>query len=157
MMSIIISSICSILILIILLACSAYFASSETAFTSLTRIQVRQLLKNKSPGAAKISYLKSDMDRLITTVLTGTNFVNTLASSIATAFAIKMFGSAYVSYATAIMTILIIIFGEIIPKTVAAIKPLVVAKRSAGSLVVIQKILFPIVWFFNQISRLLKY
>jgi len=143
--------------LILLLLCSAFFASSETAYTSLTRIQVRQLLKEKKPGAKKIAYLKNDMDRLITTVLTGTNFVNTLASAIATAFAVRVFGASYVSYATATMTILVIIFAEIIPKTVAAVKSVAVAQKSADILVVIQKILFPVVWFFNQITRFLKF
>ena len=156
-MNVFLSVVCPLLSLVLLLCCSAYFASSETAFTTLTRIQVRQMLKDKVPGAKQISYLKNDMDRLITTVLTGTNFVNTLASSIATAFAVHVFGAASVTYATAIMTVLIIIFGEIIPKTVAGVKPLLVARRSSKSLMVIQKVLFPVVWFFNQITRFLKF
>ena len=156
-MNIFLSIVCPIISLLFLLCCSAFFASSETAYTSLTRIQIRQLVKNKAPGAKKIAFLKSDMDRLITTVLTGTNFVNTLASSIATAFAVHQFGSAYVTYATAIMTTLVIIFGEIIPKTIAGIKSVGIARRSANALTIIQKILFPIVWFFNQLSRLIKF
>src|SRR5574344_3131968 len=156
-MTVIINIICPLLSLVLLLFCSAFFASSETAYTSLTRIQIRQLVKDKKPGAKKIAVLKSDMDRLITTVLTGTNFVNTLASSIATAFAVHQFGSAYVTYATAIMTTLVIIFGEIIPKTIAGIKSVGIARRSANALTIIQKILWPIVWFFSELSRLIKF
>src|SRR5574344_25591 len=156
-MTVIINIICPLLSLVLLLFCSAFFASSGTAYTSLTRIQIRQLVKDKKPGAKKIAVLKSDMDRLITTVLTGTNFVNTLASSIATAFAVHVFGPESVTYATAVMTVLVIIFAEIIPKTIAAVKPVAVAQKSANTLAVIQKALFPVVWFFNQITRFLKY
>src|SRR5574344_1110246 len=97
------------------------------------------------------------MDRLITTVLTGTNFINTLASSIATAFAVNIFGSQYVTYATTIMTVLIIILGEIIPKTLASVKTIQVAKNSASVLIFVQKILFPVVWFFNQITKFIEF
>ena len=148
---------CPLISLAILLLCSAFFACSETAYTSLTRIQVRQISKEKNSYSKKIAYLKSDMDRLITTVLTGTNFINTLASSIATAFAVNVFGSQYVTYATAIITVLIIIFCEIIPKTLASVKTIQVAKKSASILIFIQKILFPVVWFFNQITKFIEF
>lgn len=148
---------CPLISLAILLLCSAFFACSETAYTSLTRIQVRQISKEKNSYSKKIAYLKSDMDRLITTVLTGTNFINTLASSITTAFAVNVFGSQYVTYATAIMTVLIIIFCEIIPKTLASVKTIKVAKKSAGVLIFVQKILFPVVWFFNQITKFIEF
>lgn len=156
-MSILINIILPCISLLLLLFCSAFFASSETAFTSLSRIKIRQMLKDKEKGASKIAELKSNMDALITTVLTGTNFVNTLASSIATAFAVNAFGAKYVSIATAVMTILIIIFAEIIPKTLAAVKPVEIASFSAGALIIIKKILFPVVWLFNKLTQFIKY
>lgn len=156
-MTFILNIICPVISILLLLLCSAFFASSETAYTSITRIQVRQITKEKSSSAKKIAYLKSDMDRLITTVLTGTNFINTLTSSIATAFALNVFGPRYVTYATAIITVLIIIFCEIVPKTLASVKTIFVAKKNASALIVIQKILFPIVWFFNQITKFIQF
>lgn len=143
--------------LLLLLFCGAFFASSETAYTSLSKIKIRQMLKNKEKGASKIALLKGNMDVLITTVLTGTNFVNTLASSVATAFAVNVFGARYVSIATAVMTILIIIFAEVIPKTVAAVKPVEIARFSAGALIVIRRILFPVVWLFNKLTQFIKF
>lgn len=156
-MTVVINYILPLLSLAVLLFCGAFFASSETAYTSLSKIQIRQMLKNKEKGASKISYLRANLDRLITTVLTGTNFVNTLASSIATAFAVNVFGAKYVSYATAVMTVLVIIFAEVIPKTLAAVKPVEIARFSANALVVIQKILFPIVWLFNQLTKFIRF
>ena len=108
---------------IVLIFCIAFFAASETAYTALPRITVRQMLKDKEKNAAKVSKLKTNLDRLISTVLIGTNLVTTLASSIATAYALQVFGPSAVSLTSAIMTILIIIFSEIIPKTYAALKP----------------------------------
>ncbi len=156
-MNVIINIILPCLSLVLLLFCGAFFASSETAFTSLSKIKIRQMLKNKEKGASKIAELKGNMDVLITTVLTGTNFVNTLASSIATAFAVNVFGAQYVSVATAVMTILIIIFAEVIPKTLAAVKPVEIARFSAGALIVIKKILFPVVWLFNKLTQFIKF
>lgn len=156
-MNVLVNIICPAVILILLIICAAFFASTETAYTSITRIQVRQMLKDQLPNAKKISYLKSDMDRLIATVLTGTNFMHTLTSSVATAFALHVFGSKYVSYVTAAITVLIIIFAEIIPKTVAAADSYLIARKSANLLIVIQRILFPVVWLFNQLTRFIKF
>ena len=148
---------CPVLAEILLLFCGAFFASSETAFTSLSRITVRQMLKDKEPEAEKVAHLRSNLDRLISTVLIGTNFVISLASSLATAFGKKFFGAQNVPYVTAVMSVLVIIFSEIIPKTLAAVKPKQVAVHSAGVIIVLQKILFPVVWVFGQLSRFIEF
>ena len=142
---------------IVLIFCIAFFAASETAYTALPRITVRQMLKDKEKNAVKVSKLKTNLDRLISTVLIGTNLVTTLASSIATAYAVQVFGPSAVSLTSAIMTILIIIFSEIIPKTYAALKPKQVAQSSAIPILILQTLLFPIVWMFDRLSDFINF
>ena len=143
-----------IIVIIALVAIVGFFASSETAFLSIQRVTVRQLLKEKpvSPSAIKIAWLKDNMDRLLTLVLVGINFTTTLASSLATAFATKIAGGSGATYATEVMSFVLIIFGEILPKTIATNKTVLVAKWEAPLLIFLQKLLFPIVWFFSKIS-----
>ena len=143
-----------IIVIIALVAIVGFFASSETAFLSIQRVTVRQLLKEKpvSPSAIKIAWLKDNMDRLLTLVLVGINFTTTLASSLATAFATKIAGASGATYATVVMSFVLIIFGEILPKTIATNKTVLVAKWEAPLLIFLQKLLFPIVWFFSKIS-----
>lgn len=142
---------------IVLIFCIAFFAASETAYTALPRITVRQMLKDKEKNAAKVSKLKTNLDRLISTVLIGTNLVTTLASSIATAYALQVFGPSAVSLTSAIMTILIIIFSEIIPKTYAALKPKQVAQSTAIPILILQTLLFPVVWIFDRLSDFINF
>ena len=142
---------------VILLAAGAFFASTETAYTSLSRITVRQMLKNNEKHAKEVSALRSKLDRLISTVLVGTNFIITFSSSLATAYAVRVFGPSSVSYATAIVSVLVIIFSEIIPKTYAAVRPVQVAQGSAVPLIAIQKVLFPIVRLSDHLSAFIEW
>lgn len=142
---------------VLLLLCGAFFAGTETAYTSLSRITVRQMLKENKPNAKKVSLLKNNIERLISTVLIGTNLVTTLASSLATAFALSVWGTSYVTYTTALVSILVIIFSEIIPKTYAATFPEAVSQKSAGIIIVLQKLLFPLCWFFDRLSDFLTF
>lgn len=148
--------VCNILAEILLIFCGAFFAATETAYTSLSKITVRQMLKSKKKNAKLISKLRSNLDGLISTVLIGTNFITTLSSSIATAFSTEIFGSQYVSYATAILSILVIIFVEIVPKTYASCRTEKTAIGSAKIINAIQIIIFPIVWIFAQITKLIE-
>lgn len=135
----------------------AFFAATETAYTALPRITVRQMVKDKEKNATKVSRLKNSLDRLISTVLIGTNLVTTLATSIATAYTIQVFGPSAVSLTSALMTILIIIFSEIIPKTYAALKPKQVAQASAMPIIILQKISFPVIWIFDRLSNFIDF
>ena len=139
---------------ILLLCCGAFFASTETAYTALSKITVRQMLKDKEKNAGRVSYLKAKLDTLISTVLIGTNFVTVLCSSLATAFSMKMFGAEYVSYTTAVVSVFVIIFTEIVPKTYAGIETKKVAQKSALPIIVFQKIIFPIVKLFSLLYQL---
>lgn len=142
---------------LVLISFGAFFASTETGYTALSRITVRQMLKAREKNASLVSRLRANLDSLISTALIGTNLVTTLISSVATAYAMEVFGAACVSYATALVSVLVIIFSEIIPKTYAALRPKETAVMSARPIAVIQKLLFPVVWLFGGLSRLINF
>ncbi|MDD3394611.1 MAG: HlyC/CorC family transporter [Clostridia bacterium] len=112
-------------LLLFLVCCSAFFSASETALTSLSRIRLRNMVEEKIKNADKISRLLDDPNRLLSSILVGNNLVNNGASALTTALAIQMFhgdtGSG-ATVATAFITVIILIFGEITPKTIAAQK-----------------------------------
>lgn len=139
--------------ILLLVALSAFFSGSESAFLSISKIQMRQYLLEKRKNAILISKLKSNMDSLLSTILVGNNFVNTYSSALATSLAISLFGDSGAGIATGIMTVLVIIFGEILPKTIATNQSYEVAKIVAIPLNVIKKILFPIVFIFTLLSK----
>ena len=141
------------LLLVALVAASAFFSSSETALLSISRVQLRQMMKDKMVGARRVATLKSDMDGLLTTILIGNNFVNNLASSAATALAVSLFGQGGVGAATVVMTVIIILFGEVLPKTMATVHPQAMACRSSLPLLFLQKVMFPLVWLFSHLTR----
>lgn len=145
------------MLIIFLLAAGAFFSMTETAFTSLSRIKVRQLQKEKARHADLIAKLRSNLDELIATVLIGTNFVNTLNSAVATAFAVKVFGEEYVSAATAVILFLVIIFVEIVPKTFAAINTETAVKNTAIPVYLIKAVLYPVVKTFCLFTRFIDF
>ncbi|MGA0805685.1 MAG: HlyC/CorC family transporter [Pseudohongiellaceae bacterium] len=139
-------------LLLVLLVCSAYFSASETAMMSLNRYRLRHLAKQHHKGALRTSRLLANPDRLIGVILIGNNFVNILASSIATVIAIRLWGDAGVLLATAILTVLILIFSEVTPKTVATLYPEQIAYPSSVLLQGLLKLLYPLVWLVSWIS-----
>ena len=96
---------------------SAFFSASETALMSLSKIRLIHLVEEKIRGASVVEKLRKDPSRLLGTILVGNNLVNISASSIATVLAIKYFGDSGVGIATGVMTMLVLIFGEITPKS----------------------------------------
>lgn len=149
--------ICMLIAQVLLIFCGAFFAGTETAFTSISKITARQMLKSNEKNSKKIYKLRNNLDALISTVLIGTNLVTTSLSSLSTAFSLKIFGDKYVTYGTAVTSILIIIFSEIVPKTLAAVKSKSFAQNTATPILIIQKIFFPVVWIFNQLSNFLNF
>ena len=135
----------------------AFFAGSETAFLSITRLMLRHLQKKDTSGkknspAKKITFLKKDTNRLLSLILIGINFVTSLVSGLAAALAIKLFGSKGATIATFVISFILIIFGEIVPKTIAAVHPVGFASFTASPLIFLQKAFFPIVWIFSKIT-----
>lgn len=141
-------------VLVFLIAAIGFFSSSETAFLLLPKIKFRQMVNEKMRHAKTAASLRSDMDSLLTVVLVGTNFVNTLASAIATALAVKVAGEHGVGIATLIITCAVTVFGQIIPKTYAAVRPEKTACSFAPVLMILKKIFYPVVWLFTKISGL---
>ena len=136
-----------------LILLSAFFSSSETGMMSLNRYRLRHLVKQKHRGAMRASRLLDRPDRLIGVILIGNNFVNILASAIATMIALRLMGDAGVAVATAMLTLVILIFAEVTPKTVAAIKPEQVAFPASLILSPLLKLLYPLVWLVNTICN----
>lgn len=144
------------LLLIILLAASSFFSSSETALTSITRIMLKRIVKERRKGAKLVNLLKNKMDSVLTIILIGNNFVNTLASATATALAISLYGEKGAGIAAAVMTIAIILFGEILPKTIAYRKPVEIACLTAPLLYVFRIIMKPFERLFSHLQKLIN-
>lgn len=143
----------TILLLFFLVACVGFFSSSETAFLSLPKLKLRSMLAEGRKGAATVAKLKSNMDQLLTVVLVGTNFINSLASAIATALAIEVLGSKGSTIAPFAATFFLATFGQIVPKTAAGIYPETFACIFSVPLLWLEKIFYPIVCFFTKLSN----
>ena len=128
----------------ILLVLSAFFSGSESALTAASRARLHQMERKGDSRASIVLALRERQDRLIGAILLGNNLVNILASSLATSVLISLFGAQGVIYATAAMTLLVLIFGEILPKTYALRNPDRLSLKIAPSYRVIVAVLAPI-------------
>ena len=108
-----------IIIIVVLIACSAFFAATETALTAASRSKMHGLEGEGNRHAGIVNRLRLHMEQVIATLLLGNNLVNIMASALATGVLIEIFGARGVAYATAVMTVLIVVFGEVMPKTYA--------------------------------------
>ena len=139
--------------LFILIILSACFSASETAMMSLNRYRLRHLVKAKHPGAIRAQQLLDRTDRLIGLILLGNNFVNILASSIATLIALRLWGEAGIAIAAGLLTFVILIFAEVAPKTLAALHPERVAFPATYVLKPLLKLSYPLVWLVNIMAN----
>jgi len=140
-------------ILALLIFISAYFSGSETGLMSLNRYRLRHLEKQNHKGAKRVAKLLARPDRLIGLILIGNNLVNIAASAIATIIGLRLFGDMGVLIATIALTLVILIFAEVTPKTLAALHPEKVAFPSSILLKVLLKLLFPLVIAVNWITN----
>ena len=138
---------------------SGFFSSSETGMMSLNRYRLKHLRKQKHKGAERASRLLDRPDRLIGLILIGKNLVNIAASAIATVIAIRLYGDAGIVIATFLLTLVILIFAEVTPKTIAALYPERIAFPASVVLLPLLKLLMPMVatvnWITNGLLRLL--
>jgi len=139
--------------LVILIILSAFFSASETAMMSINRYRLRHLAKKKDPAAMRTATLLDRPDRLIGLILLGNTFVNILATSISTVLAIKFYGEAGVAIAAIGMTVVLLTFGEVTPKTFAALHPQPIAFLAARILTPMLKICYPLVWCLSALSN----
>ena len=137
----------------ILIIFSAYFSGSETGIMSLNRYRLRHLEKQNHSGAKRVSRLLARPDRLIGLILIGNNLVNIAASAIATIIGIRLFGDMGILIATITLTLIILIFAEVTPKTLAALYPEKIAFPSSIILSLLLKLLFPFVVAVNWITN----
>lgn len=144
-----------IIILCVMVLVSAWFAGSETGMMTLNRYKLRHQAKNGSRPARRVEKLLRRPDRLLSLVLIGNNLVNILASALATIVGMRIHGDEGVAIATGILTFVVLVFAEVLPKTVAALYPERVAFPSSLLLVPLQYIMLPLVWLLNTITRLL--
>ncbi|GAB3523753.1 HlyC/CorC family transporter [Photobacterium alginatilyticum] len=140
-------------LLILLLVISGYFSGSETGMMSLNRYKLRHLANQGHRGAKRVEKLLSRPDRLIGLILIGNNLVNILASAIATILGMRLYGDLGVAIATGALTLVVLVFAEVTPKTLAALYPERVSYTSSVVLNILMKLLYPLVWFVNGITN----
>ena len=141
------------IILIVLVMLSGFFSGSETALMTLNRYRMKNLARKGHRGAKLARRLLQRPDRLLGLILLGNNFVNILASAIASLIAMRFYGEAGIAIATGILTFVILVFAEVTPKTLAALKPDLFAYIAAFIYTPLQKIFYPLVWLVNLISN----
>lgn len=139
--------------LCVLIVLSAFFSGSETALMTLNRYRLRHLKEQGHPGAARAFRLLERPDRLIGLILLGNNFVNILATSVATVLALRLGGEAGLALMPFILTPLILIFAEVTPKTLAALDPEKLAFPSAFVYAPLLVVTYPFVWVVNLIAN----
>ncbi len=146
-----------ILVMVVLIILSAYFSATETAFSSINRIRMKNMAENGNKRASLVLKLADQFDKLLSTILVGNNIVNIGVSSIATVLFIQLLGEVYgPTAATAILTVVVLIFGEITPKSLAKESPEKFAMFSAPILRVLMWILTPINFVFSMWKKLLN-
>lgn len=138
--------------IIILLCLSAFFSSSETALTTVNQIRMRTLADNGDKRAARVLHVTGNPGKMLSAILIGNNIVNLSASSISTSLAIHLFGNTGAGIATGILTFLILIFGEVTPKTMATIKADSMSLTVAAPIGLLMKILTPVIFIINKLS-----
>lgn len=146
------SDIVQIISLIILLLLSAFFSSAETALTTVNKIRMRTLSEAGNKKADSVLRVTDNSGKMLSAILIGNNIVNLSASSIATSLAIKHFGSVGAGIATGVLTLLVLLFGEITPKTKATLNADQMALSYATIIEFLMKLLTPVIFIINKLS-----
>ncbi len=141
-----------ILIVIGLLALSAFFSSSETAMVTVNKIRVRNLADAGLSSAVVLSKILDNQPKMLSAILIGNNIVNLSASSLMTVIVTKAFGDRFVGIATGVLTLLVLLFGEITPKTTATLYAETIALRFAKPIYALMQVLTPVIFIVNKMS-----
>ncbi len=142
-------------LLLILLVLSGFFSGIEIAFFSVSSIRVRHLAEKKARGSETLKKLKSDPHRLLITILIGNNLVNIGASALATVIAVDFFGSKGAGIAVGVMTLLILVFGEITPKSFATVYAEKISLLVSKPIYILQKIFLPVTFFLDKFVKVI--
>ncbi|RXJ02095.1 HlyC/CorC family transporter [Anaerobacillus alkaliphilus] len=145
-----------VVLLIVLIILSAFFSSAETAFSSVNRIRLKNYVEQKRSGSVKALYIAENFDHALSTILVGNNIVNISAATISASLATDIFGASLgLPISTFAMTVIILIFGEIIPKSFAKEYAEELTLKISGLLLFLMKMISPITWFFVKLKLLL--
>ena len=138
--------------LVLLLCLSAFFSSAETALTTVNLLRIQTKAEEGDQRAARVIQVTENNSKMLSAILIGNNLVNISASSIATALALSLFGSMGAGIATGLLTLLVLIFGEISPKTIATLKAEELSLSYAGVISLLMKVLTPVIFLVNQLA-----
>ena len=142
-----------LIILAFLLFLSGFFSSAETAFTTVSAIKIRQLIEEGNKQARLVDKIIENKSKMLSAILIGNNLVNIISSALATIIAQRLFGEFAISFATGILTILVLIFGEITPKTLATIHSLKLALFYSNIIYGLMFILTPVIFIINFLAN----
>ena len=149
------SSVLQLVIIVILLVLSAFFSSAETAFMSVNRIRIKTLVDDGDKRAAKVASILDNTSKMLSAILIGNNIVNIFASSLTTTLVARYFNSSAVGIATGTLTLIVLIFGEITPKTMATVHAERIAFLYADIIAFIMVIFTPIIFIVNGLASVL--
>ena len=145
-------NIIQLIVVIILIALSAFFSSAETALTTVNKVRLKTLEEQGNKRAKRVLSILENNGKMLSTILIGNNIVNIFASSLVTTFALDVFGSVAVGIASGILTIVVLLFGEITPKTWAMINAEKIALTYSGIIKFLMTILTPVIFLIDKIS-----
>lgn len=138
--------------LIVLVILSAFFSSAETAFSTVNRVRLRTLAQEDHKGAIRVLHILDQYGKMLSAILIGNNIVNLSASSVATTLAIKLWGSRAIGITTGVLTLIILMFGEIIPKTWARQKAESITLLYSSLIKMLMTVLTPVIFLIDKIS-----
>ena len=142
------------LIILILLLCSAFFSSAETAYMTVNRVRIESLIKDGNKRAGAVMRILEQYPKMISAILIGNNIVNLAASALVTVYVSDLFGSALIGVGTGVLTLLVLIFGEIVPKTVAKVYAEKLALAYARTIRALMILMTPFIIVINCVSDL---
>lgn len=147
------SDVAQLIIIIVLIFLSGFFSSAETAFSTLNRVRMRNLEEEGSKKAARVNKILESYSKMLSAILIGNNIVNLTASSLTTAFVIGVCGNAYIGFGTGILTIVVLLGGEIIPKTWANLNSEKLALAYSSVIYALMKIMTPVIFIVDLLSK----
>ena len=146
-----------LIILIVLVGLSAFFSSAETALNSVSAIKIRALVEEGRRNARTLEKVTKKYGKMLSTILIGNNIVNISASALATTFTIRVFGDYAIGYATGLLTLAVLLFGEIVPKHAAKIKAEKLSLFYAPIIASMMWILTPVIWIVDHIAKVIMF
>lgn len=147
------SDVAQLIIIIVLIFLSGFFSSAETAFSTLNRVRMRNLEEEGSKKAARVNKILESYSKMLSAILIGNNIVNLTASSLTTAFVIGVCGNAYIGFGTGILTIVVLLGGEIIPKTWANLNSEKLALAYSSVIYALMKVMTPVIFIVDLLSN----